>query len=228
MNIVELQVNDVIDLTAGRLRAIRVEAVVFFALVLGLLYGGLVYQLSRYGYWRRRDWHSRFPTMPALVGLPTAVPSVAILIPSYREEIHILRQTILSAALAEHANRHLVVLLDDPPVGTPRQLAALDAARRMIRDLDAAFAEYAGQIEERVARWRRLNDPLHRMRAIAREYETIADWLDEWAAEAEAGSRLALAHSDRLFVEKILRAPPRRIAGTRMRSTGSAPGPRCD
>jgi cellulose synthase (UDP-forming) len=192
---------------SSRLNVVRVEAVVFFVVVLGLLYGGLVYQLARYGYWWRRDRHSRFPSMPPAVGWRAAVPSVAILIPSYREEIHILRQTILSAALAEHANRHLVVLLDDPPVGSPRQLAALDASRQMIRDLDAAFAEYAGQIEERVARWRGFNEPLHRMRAIATEYETVADWLDEWAAEAEAGSRQALAHSDRLFVEKILRAP---------------------
>jgi cellulose synthase/poly-beta-1,6-N-acetylglucosamine synthase-like glycosyltransferase len=164
-----------------------VEAVVFFVAVLGLLYGGLVYQLARYGYWWRRDRHDRFPAMPPAVGSQTAVPSVAILIPSYREELHILRQTILSAALAEHANRHLVVLLDDPPLGSPHQLAALDGARQMIRDLDATFAECAGQIEERVDRWRRSNDPLHRLRAIAMEYETVADWLDEWAAEAKIG-----------------------------------------
>jgi cellulose synthase/poly-beta-1,6-N-acetylglucosamine synthase-like glycosyltransferase len=187
--------------------ALRVEAVAFFVVVLGLLYGNLVYQLARYGYWWRRDRHASGPSLPPCVASRTAIPSVAILIPSYREEIHILRQTILSAALAEHANRHLIVLLDDPPVGTPRQLAALEAARQMIRDLDAIFAECAEQIETRVARLRRLNHPADRTRAIAAEYEAIADRLDDWAAEAEAGSRQALAHGDRLFVEKILRAP---------------------
>src|SRR5579864_9284331 len=111
------------------------EVIGFTLVVVALLYGNLVYQLARYGYWRRSAGRSLFRTSTTGAAPSSAAPSsVVILIPSYREEIHVLRQTIVSAALAEHSDRRVVVLLDDPPVGTPRQLAALEATRLAIRD----------------------------------------------------------------------------------------------
>src|SRR5947209_9795393 len=41
--------------------------------------------------------------------------SVSILIPSYKEEPRVVRQTLLSAALQDYPHRRVVLLIDDPP-----------------------------------------------------------------------------------------------------------------
>ncbi|MGZ3752955.1 MAG: hypothetical protein ACXVIY_13525 [Mucilaginibacter sp.] len=42
-------------------------------------------------------------------------PPLAILVPSYKEDVQVIKQTLLSAALQEYPHRRVVLLIDDPP-----------------------------------------------------------------------------------------------------------------
>ena len=51
----------------------------------------------------------------------TALPTMTVLVPCYREEIATVRKTLLSAALQEYPYLRIVLLLDDPPHPTARR-----------------------------------------------------------------------------------------------------------
>ena len=54
-------------------------------------------------------------------------------------------QTVLSAALSEHPNRRITLLLDDPPTGKAADLIGLDAARALVFELDDLFRRASQQ-----------------------------------------------------------------------------------
>ena len=98
---------------------------VYLLLVSGLVYGGLVYQLSRLSRLRRMRAHARGARADSAVVAvawggagedAVSEAAVAVLVPSYKEEPAIVRQTLMSAALQDHRNRRVVLLIDDPPV----------------------------------------------------------------------------------------------------------------
>src|SRR5262245_21729255 len=117
----------------------------FLAIVAFLVYGGLVYQLTRVGHLRRlmahrpagekelrRFFHRRHG------------PGIAILVPSYKEDPRVVRRTLLSAALQDYPRRRLVLLIDDPP--TPTRSADIDlllAARDLPREIQEFLEEPA-------------------------------------------------------------------------------------
>src|SRR3954447_15813867 len=72
---------------------------------------------------------------------------VVVLVPSYKEDAHVVRQTLLSAVLQDHPNKEVVLLIDDPPLPSTREDAAtLHAARALpdeLRELLAAPAATA-------------------------------------------------------------------------------------
>lgn len=75
------------------------QAAVFLLVVSFLVYGGLVYLTSRLG-WLRRKLEFRHAGAAELHAFCSGTPaSLAILIPSYKEEAHVVRHTLLSAAL---------------------------------------------------------------------------------------------------------------------------------
>jgi cellulose synthase/poly-beta-1,6-N-acetylglucosamine synthase-like glycosyltransferase len=192
--------------------SIYIEKWVFLVIVTLLLSGNLVYQLARLGYLRRIARHHALSHATLEAIYDATAPSVAILIPTYKEEQRVLRQTILSAALCEYPARRIAVLIDDPPDSLGPDAAGLRTTRRLVVQLHERF--------EVKARWlqREQHDFLCRMKAgllerqaeaeqAARLYEGVAEWLDEWATRFESSAQPAFAHVDRLFVEKVLRAP---------------------
>jgi cellulose synthase/poly-beta-1,6-N-acetylglucosamine synthase-like glycosyltransferase len=188
------------------------ECIAFVVLTLLLVYGNFVYQLARAGYYSRRARHQRASLHELEQIYERAASPLAILIPSYKEEPRILRQTVISAALVEHPERRVVVLIDDPPTGSPAELAALEATRGMIDELHIRFAAPARRLSR--ALWGFLArsqsgalDTVTEARRIAALYVDIADWLEALAADSIAEKNLAFAHADCLFIEKILRAP---------------------
>ena len=107
-----------------------VAAVVFLLIVSFLVYGGFVYILSRLGYMRRR---ARYPHAGADELRRFAAQSdatVTVLVPSYKEEPEVVRQTLLSAALQEYPHRRVVLLIDDPPNPSSAEDRRLLAAAR--------------------------------------------------------------------------------------------------
>jgi cellulose synthase/poly-beta-1,6-N-acetylglucosamine synthase-like glycosyltransferase len=132
---------------------------------------------------------------------------VAILVPSYKENIHLVRQTLLSVALQEYPNRRVALLIDDPPFPTKRDdLQGLLAARRLTRDLQMLLDRQARLLQSALDGFltRQSNgsiDTAGEMRRISRLYADIAAWFLAQAANIDISD-----HTDRLFAERILLA----------------------
>jgi cellulose synthase/poly-beta-1,6-N-acetylglucosamine synthase-like glycosyltransferase len=190
-----------------------VRAAGFLAVVALLVYGGLVYLCARLGYMRRRSEfrHASHAELQEFAGQSEA--SVSILIPSYKEEPQIVRQTVLSAALQEYPHRRVVLLIDDPPhprrVEDQRALAATralpDQVHSLLAQARAPFKNALRAAEERAAAERMSGED--ETRRLAALYSCAAEWF-EGQAESEAVS----CHADALFVEMCLREPAERYA----------------
>ncbi|HEX2175814.1 MAG TPA: glycosyltransferase family 2 protein [Nocardioidaceae bacterium] len=170
------------ELDHGWLRGSK--AVLFGAAVGAVAYGGVVYLLARLGWVRRQRLHR--PASPGEVdadvfGAPAE--RLVVLVPSYREDVAVVRQTLLSAALQDYPNRRVVLLLDDPP-------GEVDAASQTVRNLPAAIDEMLAPMAGNVRAARDAyearcataiaNASAERLR-LAELYEQVANWFVEQA-----------------------------------------------
>jgi cellulose synthase/poly-beta-1,6-N-acetylglucosamine synthase-like glycosyltransferase len=182
---------------------------VFCVAVSSFLYGGFAYQLTRLGFLRRCRAHRRAtPGQLALLRAnPRHAPAVTILIPAYREEESVVRQALLSAALQDHPNRRVVLLIDDPP--RPRDedsrhgLARMrDLPRALAASLDKPHRKFEEALGDHLERRRAPLNENQETRLLAALHFEAARWFDARAAEEPQRS-----HTDRLFVDLVLRAP---------------------
>lgn len=184
------------------------EASLFVALAGFLVYGNLCYQVARLGRLRRFDAHRTADTRAQTAFLGVDPPALTILVPSYKEEISVIRQTLLSAALQEYPNKRIVLLLDDPPSPKSRQeQAALWAARSLPFDLQALLAAPHRHVTAALASFR--SRPSNDTKTLKKECECMAECL-RWAAEWFEGQAKATpiqSHTDAWFVEYILSQP---------------------
>jgi cellulose synthase/poly-beta-1,6-N-acetylglucosamine synthase-like glycosyltransferase len=184
------------------------EAILFGVLAGFLVYGNLCYQVARLGRLTRTrpDQMSRMDS-PAPFILESA-PALTVLVPSYKEEIPIIRQTLLSAALQDYPNKRVVLLLDDPPhPKTSQDRAALWAGRTLPFEIQTSLkepVEYAAQaraafLDRRAAMTRDLADECVRLSDCIR-------WTSAWF-EAQAKHFAEESHTDVWFVEQVLNQP---------------------
>jgi cellulose synthase/poly-beta-1,6-N-acetylglucosamine synthase-like glycosyltransferase len=175
-----------------------------------LLYGNLVYQVSRFGALRRQQAHQPVARDELEQLYARNAPSLTVLVPSYREEPHILKQTILSAALLEYPGRRVSVLIDDPP----EDPASRRASWGVVAEVDQMLAEPASTLREANAAYlqRQSKGKLEtaaEIERLLRLHEGLAEWFEARAAEFERIKSQQFAHADKFFVEYILRARAR-------------------
>src|SRR4051794_36811970 len=199
-----------------------VEAAVYVALVSLLIYGALVYLCARHGYLRRIADHRRAVRAGSVCTFDEdRPPAVVILVPSYKEDARVVRQTLLSAALQDHPNKAVVLLIDDPPSPTADEdIAALTAVRALPDDLGRLLAEPAARAAAACVAFERCQADVaasgrtgpaarEEQRRLARAelaraaaaYREIALWLD-----GQARQHPVRDHTDAFFVERVLRA----------------------
>ncbi len=174
--------------------------------IAGLVYGGLVYQFARWGHYRRLiSPDEPHPGRLDDLFAPDADPGLlTVLVPSYREELEVVRQTVLSAALQEYPDRRVVVLVDDPPTpDQPKHAAALAAVRGLPAQVHDLFADQArrlageegGFVVRTGGRTALSPEELcEEAGRVANLYERCARWLDDQAAREAAQD-----HTARLF-----------------------------
>ena len=187
-----------------------IEDGLLIAIFLALIYGNLVYQIARVGYFKRLRSHRPASREELESIYDSDAPAVVILIPAYREELDVIRRTLMSAALMEYPAKRIALLIDDPPnPSDPIMASDLVATRHLTREIENLLRteerKYADQLtgfEHR--RGAGPLDPGREARRIAGLYSDAASWL-----EAQANSFEVLDHTDALFVERILREPAR-------------------
>ena len=97
-----------------------------------LTLSAVAYLLARLGHLQRIRSHRRVPRAVIDALFDVTNPTLTAIIPSYKEERRVIRQTLLSAALQEFPNIRVVLLIDDPPNTTdPDAMRQLDEARAL-------------------------------------------------------------------------------------------------
>src|SRR2546423_98225 len=185
---------------------------VVFVFVTGyLIYGSLVYQGTRLGYFRRMRQHTE-TAWEQLASLYTpSAPALTMLVPSYKEDHRIIRQTLFSAALQEYPHKQLVLLIDDPPhPASQTDRAGLEAARGLPEELRAILAPMAECVQSAHAAFQQRQaagvlDLSQEHHALPAGYEEVARRLEKLAMNAVIED-----HTDRWFVELVFRQPSRR------------------
>ena len=178
-------------------------------LITALVYGSLVYLVARDGYLRRAAASAHLPLdeLEDKYLRDADVPPLGILIPSYKEEPRVLRQTILSAALSVYGSRRIVVLIDDPPAATGKDLASLQASRALVVELRRQFRAAADRVHasysDFLIRRQRgtTHSPADEMQGVAALYDFLASFVEGLAAVAAAPM---LDKADEFLVERII------------------------
>ena len=180
---------------------------VFFLIVAFLIYGSFVYQATRLGYLKRRRQHNQ-ASHDALDQLyDNAHKPLTILVPSYKEDRRVILQTLMSAALQEYPQRRVVLLIDNPPhpkdAADVAQLAeARELPLHIAVQLDhAAKPFHAALAGFQIRQASGVIDPVSETTQLANLWGQASVWF-----EHEIQNYPVTDHTDRLYVDKILRA----------------------
>jgi len=181
------------------------EALLFGALAGFLVYGNLCYQLARLGQLKRDAAFRLSTAQPAKPFDRLSAPALTVLVPSYKEELPVIRQTLLSAALQDYPNKRVVLLLDDPPA--PKTLsdrAGLWAARNLPFELQTLLDDPAARLAQaRAAFLARRSSGTVTMADecvwLSDSYRLATQWFETQAKQSPAES-----HTDVWFVEEVL------------------------
>ena len=182
------------------------EALAYVLTMTLLTFSSLMYLLARQGSLYRTRAHQRVPRALLDDAFDISLPTMTVLIPSYREEVATVRQTMLSAALQEYPYLRVVLLLDDPPIPAERQHAhTLAQARGLATELTSWLSEPRERFAHALEAYETLSteDPAtdEQVRALAAEFSWAAGWLTARAREEPADD-----HVDVFFAEQVLGA----------------------
>ncbi len=183
------------------------ETIVYIVITSLLALSSLLYLVARQGALYRTRAHRRVPRAVIDEAFDTSLPTMTVLVPSYREEASVVRKTLLSAALQEYPFMRIVLLLDDPPNPSSAEHAELlEAARRLPGEITEWLAEprerFAASLELFETAGRDALDRrscLDEISELARQYRWASDWLRQRADE-----EVVVDHVDRFFADRVL------------------------
>lgn len=206
----------------GTLGMLGSDIVFYYAMLVALLYCSLAYQFNRFGASRRREEQHSVAAAEIPWRAAEEAPSVTILVPTYREERRVLIGTVLSAALAEYANRRIVVLVDD----SPSDKAAVGSTLSAIGEVTGWVSEQATRMRGERDAWlsRRAAgtfDAKGEARRLSQGYRDLVGWLNSLAARLEAEASEDFRHVDGFVVERIVRDAAARYLGRAERLAGA-------
>lgn len=182
-----------------------VEQSIFIFIAGFLIYGNLIYQFTRLGYFKRRVDFTPLHTRELRSIFKRNNRGLTILVPSYKEEPRVIAQTLLSAALQVCPERRVVLLIDNPPNPSDRQdQRLLEKTRALTTKLEKMLAVPAIRFKDaKVAFMARNIIDCHKETQLLSElFGEAANWFDD-----QAKCYKVTDHTDRLFVEKVFCEP---------------------
>lgn len=185
---------------------LQVEAVAYMLVVTILSISSLSYLACRLGFLNRARAHKRVPR--AVIDeyfFRAGHPALTAIIPSYREDPHVIRNTLLSAALQEFRSLQVVLLIDDhPSPKTSKERFLLEEARKIpieILEVLSEPLEHARKyLDQLITSRYRNSSGLEQMENLATEYSWAKDWLDSLA-----DTYPRIDHTDDFLAEEVFR-----------------------
>ena len=181
---------------------------VFISVISFLLFGSFVYHFSRLGHLKRKQTEQQKSPELLEILFEKMAPSLAVLVPSYKEDPKVITKTLLSAALQNYPSKQVVLLIDNPTVtDTPQDCELLKKTRGLPKKIGATLDIPASRFR------RAFNEFIHRQNhdninineeliALANLHVEVAEWLEDYANNFEISN-----HEDQWFVRKILLEP---------------------
>jgi cellulose synthase (UDP-forming) len=192
------------------------ERVVYNLVFAVFMFGSFAYQASRLSFFcnlRKRVRIAQGNLASFKQRDPSAAPAVEIIVPSYREEVHVIWQTLMSAALTDYPHRRIVLLLDNPP--TPNDRAERDvllASRAQVDLIGDMLSPIAMRFLAAAESFRSKTADVPDLQAAADTaaglHDEAAAWLEDVAEGVERGAfGCPDDHTRKFFVRSILREP---------------------
>lgn len=164
-----------------------------------LFYSGLVHLLARHGYYKRLDLHAPVKKEVLEKFFIEKAPSLIILLPSYKEEIAVIRQSLYSSALQSYPNRRVTLLIDNPP-----NCALLAETKAIVKEINGILQKQhqiiASNIQAFYTRIQNNFDLEIETVMLAKLYDEIANWFF-----MQAENYPERDHTDKVFVELTFR-----------------------
>jgi cellulose synthase (UDP-forming) len=192
------------------------ERVVYNLVFAVFMFGSFAYQASRLSFFlnlRKRVRVAQENLESFRQRDPSAAPAVEVIVPSYREEVHVVWQTLMSAALTDYPRRRIVLLLDNPPNPTDRaERDVLLASRAQVDLIGDMLSPIAGRFSAAAEDFRSKTAHLPDLKAAAETAAGLHDeataWLEDVAERVERGAfGCPDDHTRKFFVRSILREP---------------------
>ena len=183
------------------------EAISYLIVVTFLTFSALMYLIQRAGALQRFAKHVRVPRAKLDQHFAKHQPSITVLVPSYSEEPDVIRKTLLSAAIQEYPGMRVVLLLDDKPFPTDKEvLARLNETRGMGEEIMNLFAEPRQRFAKAVRQFEQAHSDKSAVtpaivKKLAEHYLWAAAWLNQLADQEPIED-----HVDIFFADQVLRS----------------------
>ncbi len=177
----------------------------FLVLTSFLVYGGVLYHLTRIGYFKRFSKTGNNSDREQELVFNNDAPRLTVLVPSYKEEQRVIMQTLLSAAFQIYPRRRVVLLIDNPPVSSTAGHDYWQLSKA--RSLPITLTEYFSSHKQTFVQAE--NEFLSRNDSVSNDITTEVERLKKFWAELEShfsgliDSYDEHNHVDRLFLTLI-------------------------
>lgn len=180
----------------------------FYSLVVTLLtFSALMYLIMRLGALERFGKHSRVPRVLLERHFTQKGSSITVLVPSYNEEVAVIRKTLFSAAIQEYPNKRVVLLIDDNPSPTdPKVKEKLDRTRSIAKEIEmilhVPYTRFVKAYDEFKNKYSSVRGPLplKAVHGLSKQYDWAATYLYDLANNEKVED-----HVDVFFVEEVIK-----------------------
>ena len=180
-----------------------VEVFGYSIIVTFLTLSALTYLIARQGALQRFKKHVRVPQWKLDEHFSKHKSTITVLVPSYSEEVQVIRKTLLSAALQEFPSKRVVLLLDDKPFNiAPEHVERMNATHALGAEIEALLAEpllSARALSNELTRGQ-YKETKKTISKISEQYLWTAQWLEDMATK-----EVIEDHVDIFFADQVLR-----------------------
>lgn len=162
---------------------------IIYLSLLFIAFGNSLYIVMRYAYFQRLKSHRPATEEELDTFFHPHAPSLTILVPSYKEEISVVRQTMLCSALQEYPSRRVVLLIDDPHApSNQEERELLEKARALPGEIEALLVKKRHRLHKEWTQYHYRKEKGKSLSLdkecakLAKLHHEVADWFEQQLA----------------------------------------------